>query len=272
MSSSRENSNGRTPVWPGAGPVLTRAQSRRPATHQRAESQSLVPPRVHEALRAGGRRNRVLASPRLHRPRAGEPRNETQTPCSPGCSRATNGSSAVSSPTPGEGRKISRRWRRGRLRWPSSSGVRTREVARGGLRSGGRRPVRGPRGWERRQRCRPLREGSVEFAVAELVPSSSWCWATRPAVRSRPRSLTSTPMTLCLGPSATSSRSSGRPPQRSEASLVTSSKTLSRPTWRWALSGSRAWTRSSRGWSRRGSVKVVGAVYKLRTGVVELLD
>src|SRR5208337_413264 len=28
-SSSRENSNGRTPVWPGAGPALTRAQSRR---------------------------------------------------------------------------------------------------------------------------------------------------------------------------------------------------------------------------------------------------
>ena len=70
-------------------------------------------------------------------------------------SRATSGSSRASSPTRGGGRRTSRRWPRGRRRSADHRRLRRLAgVARAGLRPGGRRPLRGPRGGEHRQRRR----------------------------------------------------------------------------------------------------------------------
>ena len=86
---------------------------------------------------------------------------------------------------------------------------------RTGLRSGGRRPVRGPRGGEHRQRRGPHREGEHRVRGRGAGRQADHGAGPRAsAARSRPPSSTSTPTTPCPGRSATSSTSSGRPPSR----------------------------------------------------------
>ena len=239
----------------GLGPArqLTRARSRRPATHQRAESQSLVPPRVHEALRAGGRRNRVglptAASAAGRRAQERDP-DSVLARLLEGNKRFVSG-------------KLAHPGRRPEDFAPLAEGQAPLAIIVGCADSRVSPEVVFDQGVGDLFVVRvagnvvsgagPFVKGSVEFAVAELGARADRGAGPRGlrCGQGRGRS-TSTPMTLCRASSATSSRSSGRPPQRSGASLVTSSKTLSRPTWRWALTGSRAWTRFSRGWSRRG--------------------
>ena len=163
---------------------------------------------------AAGAAGLALAYDRAGR-EASRPRPAIPTLCSPICSRATSGSSAGSSSTRADARRL-----RGPRRGAGAPGHhrRLRRLASGtriGLRPGGRRPVRGPRGGQHRQRRGP--DGEREHRVrgrASWGPGSSWCWATPSAARSRPPSSTSMPTTPCPGRSASSSTRSGRPSPR----------------------------------------------------------
>ena len=197
----------------------------------------------------------------------------TLTLCSPSSSRATSDSSRGSSPTRDGGRRNSHRWPKDRLHSPSSSVAPTREsspelvfdqgvgdlfVVRvaGNVVSG----------------AGPFVKGSVEFAVAELgarlvvVLGHEACGAVKAAVAhidandTLPGSIRD--LVEVIRPAAAAVR--GKPGDKLDNAI--------KANVQMGVERLKGLDPILSGFVKKGELKVVGAVYELRTGLVRWLD
>ena len=202
-------------------------------------------------------------------------RQQLATPmrCLPALLKATSGSSRVSSAIPAGGRKTSRRWPKGRRRWPSSSGCADSRVSpelifdqgvgdlfvvrvAGNVVSG----------------AGPFVKGSIEFAVAELgarlimVLGHRPCGAVKAAIEhidandTLPGSIRD--LVDLIRPAAVAVR--GKPGDKLENVIKANVKL--------GVERLKGLDPILAELVKKGELKVVGAVYELRTGVVKWLD